>query len=395
MALFTLADLTTPLTRDQVKEKIYDVLALVGTNTTTWKPGAPTRTMIAAVSIILAAFSELTALIAKSGFLELAEKAWLALVAWYVYGVKKEYASFAEGEVTLVNSGGGIYLLDPDDLTVSNPTTGKQYRNTGSVSLGALATVTIPIRAVEAGSASTSSPGTITELVTTLIGVTCTNAAPVVGLDEEGDPELRVRCAEKLGALSPFGPWDAYSFAARNARRADGTRVGVTRVRTKKDGYGNVTTYVATSSGGVTGTVGDLDTDLGAVDEAIQQYSAPLAVTAWVVSATPVAVPVSYRVSMYNTSGLTQAEIIALIAARLVTFMSAQPIGGNVVGVDPGKVFKDAIATAIGATLPQIFHVEVTLPAADVVLTVSQVPTLGTVTPVAITQVPPPEGVLT
>jgi len=394
MPLFTLADLTTPLTRDQVKEKIYDVIAAVGTNTTTWKPGAVVRTMIVGCSIVMAAFSELTALVAKSGFLELAEKAWLALVAWYVYGVKKEYASFAEGSVTLTNAGGGIFSLDADDLTVGNPTSGKQYRNTVSVTIEPLSTVEVPIRAVEAGSASTSSPGAITELVTPLLGVSCTNAAPVVGLDEEEDPALRVRCSEKLGALSPFGPWDAYSFAARNARRTDGSRVGVTRVRTKKDGFGNVTTYVATSSGGVTGTVGDLTSDLGAVNEAIQQYSAPLAVTAWVESAAPLAIPVTYRVSMYNTSGLTQAEIILAIEARLVAFMSAQPIGGNVVGVDPGKVFQDAIETAIGATFSQIFHVEATAPAADVVLTVDQVPTLGTVTALAITQVPPSEGML-
>jgi phage-related baseplate assembly protein len=395
MALFTLADLTTPLTRAEVQEKIYEAIALVGTDTTTWKPGAVVRTMIAACSIVIAAHSSLIALIARSGFLELAEGAWLALVAWYVYGVEKETATFAEGEVTLVNAGGGIYLLDADDLTVSNPVTGKQYRNTSSLSLPALGTITVPVRAVEAGAASTSAPSSITQLVTPLLGVSCTNAAAVVGLDEEADPALRVRCAEKLGALSPFGPWDAYAYAARNARRSDGSRVGVSRVRTKKDGFGNVTTYVASSSGAVTGTIGNLATDLGAVNEAIQRLSAPLAVTAWVASAVPVPIAVTYRISMYNTSGLTQAEIVEAIEARLVAFMVGQPVGGNVIGADLGKVFQDAIETAIGATLPQIFHVEVTSPAADVALGVAQVPVLGTVTATAITQVPPSEGALT
>ena len=106
-----------------------------------------------------------------------------------------------------------------------NPTTNKAYRNTGSVSLGAMATLTIPIRAVEAGSTSTSTAGTITAFETPVLGVTVSNAVEVVGRDEELDPALRARCSEKLGSLSPFGPWDAYTYAARNATRADGTLV--------------------------------------------------------------------------------------------------------------------------------------------------------------------------
>lgn len=392
MAIFSLAQLTTPLTRAEVEGKIYDVLAAVGTNTTSWKPGAVVRTMISACSIILSAFSELTALIARGGYLELASGAWLTLVAWYVYAVERQFATYAAGEVTLVNAGGGIYLLDPGDLVVANPDTGKQYRNVEPISLSALATLTVAVVALEAGSSSTSAPHTVVTFITPLLGVTVDNAVSIVGSDDEEDPALRARCSEKLGSLSPMGPWDAYSYAARNATRLDGAVIGVTRVRTVKDGFGNVTTYVATATGEVSGTVDDLDTDLGCVDDAIQKKAAPLAIAAWVVSATPVAIPVSYRVWMYNTSGLTEAEIAETIALRLVEFMSGQPIGGNIVGADPGKVFVDAIRTAIGASLPQIFHVVVEVPAADVVLTISQVPTLGTVTPLAITQVPPSEG---
>jgi hypothetical protein len=104
-----------------------------------------------------------------------------------------------------------------------------------------------------------------------------------------------------------------------------------------------------------------------------------------------VVVPVSYRVWLYNTSGLSEAQITAAIAARLVPFMSAQPIGGNVIGL-AGKVFADAIRTVIGAALPQIFHVEIT--GGDVMLTTGQVPVLGAVTAEAVTQVPPSEGLL-
>jgi len=392
MTLLPLDELTTPLTTDQVKARIYATLASVGVSTTSWKPGAVVRTMIAACAVVIAALSELTAGIARSGFLELAEDKWLALVAHHVYGVEKVYATFAAGEVTLTNAGGGTFGLDADDLTVVNPSTGKTYRNTSSFTLEALASVTVPVYAVEAGSASTSLAGAITELQSpSMSGVTVSNARAVVGLDAESDPALRTRCAEKLGALSPFGPWDAYTYAARNAVRLDGSPVGVTRVRVSRDGYGNVTIYVATATGAVSGTASDLATDLGAVDDAIQKRAAPLAVTARAASATPVPVAISYRVWLYNTSGLSEAQIKAAIAARLVPFMSSQPIGGNVIGL-AGKVFADAIRTVIGAALPQIFHVEIT--GGDVMLTTGQVPVLGAVTAESVTQVPPSEGLL-
>lgn len=390
--MFSLNDLITPVTKDQVQKSIYDVLGITGVNTTSWKTGAVVRTMIAGTSIVIAGFSTLTAQIARSGFLELAEGRWLTLVARHVYAVEREVATFAEGEITLSNTGGGIYTLDPDDLVVSNPDTGKSYRNTLPFTLGAITSITIPIRAIEAGSGSTSSPNAITEMETTLLGVTCANALSVVGRDEEQDPALRLRCSEKLGALSPNGPWDAYTYAARNAKRPGGDNVGVTRVRVVKDGFGYVTIYCATATGAVTGTAYNPDTDLGIVDLEIQQKAAPLAVTANAASAVPVVIPVTYSVWMRNTSGLTTQQITDAIAARLTTFMSSQPIGGNVIGADPGKVFLDAIKSAIASTRPEIFHVAVTTPAADVVLTPSQVPVLGAVDPTAINQLPPTEG---
>lgn len=396
MPLYTLAALTTPLTRDEVRAKIYDVIGLVGTRTTSWKPGSVVRTMITASSIVLAAFSELQALVARSGFLELAEDRWLALVAWHVYGVEKQGATFATGEVTLTNAGGGIYQLDPGDLIVSNPDTGKTYRNVGSLNLAALATMSgVLVEAIEAGAASSSAPGTVVELVTPLLGVSVTNPIAIVGRDPEEDPALRARCSEKLGSLSPMGPWDAYAYAARTATRADGSVIGVTRVRVAKGtGNGILSIYVATPTGGVTGTAGNPNTDLGVIDEAIQQRAAPLAVTANVQSTQSVAIDVSYRLWLYNTSGLTTDEIEDAIAERLVAFMSAQPIGGNVAGAGPGKLYLDALRTAIGSAVPQIFHVTLTEPSADVQLAISAVPVLGSVTATAIAQIPPTEGSL-
>lgn len=388
--MFSLSDLTTPLTRDQVKASIYNVLNIVGVDTTSWKPGAAVRTMITGSSVVMAAFSTLQAKIASSGFLELATDEWLTLVARYVFNEERLEATQATGIVTLTNAGGLTFVLDPGDVVLLNPDTDKTYTNDDAINLGPGDVLDIAITSEEFGAATSSTPNTIVQLVTTLLGVTVTNAASVVGQDAEEDPILRIRCKEKLGSLSPNGPWDAYSFVARKATRLDGTTIGVTRVRVTKDGFGHVEVYCATATGGVTGTSGDPNTDLGAIHDAIQHQAAPLSITENTHSAVAIVLPVTYTATMYNTSGLSEQQIKDAIASALTAYFPLQPIGGNVVG-GVGYIFQDAVRTVIGASLSQIFHVVVTLPAGDTVLGISDVATLGTVTG-TIVQVAPPDG---
>jgi phage-related baseplate assembly protein len=385
----TLAQLTTPLTRQEVQASIYSVLARLGVNTASWKSGAVVRTIVVGVSVVLAAFSTLMADVARSGFLEFSEGAWLVLVARHVYGVEKTMATFATGQVTLTNPGGGSFAFEPGDLIVANTVTGLTYRNTLAATLGALTTVTIDVVATEAGSGGNAAPHAITTITNTLIGgVTCDNALGMTAVDEESDAALRLRCQERLGALSPMGPWDAYAYAVRNATRADGQAIAVNRIRITKDGYGNVYVYVASADGLVTG--GDLTIAADAVD----QWATPQAVTAHVIAATPYALNVTAEVWAYNTGGLTNAQIEAAIVARMTLFCSAQPVGGNVLvpATGVGYVFADAVRAAVAAAVaPQTFHVTLTAPAADITLAVTDVTTVGTVT-ITVHQVAPPEG---
>jgi phage-related baseplate assembly protein len=400
MPAYSLDDLTTPATRDDVQNSIYRVLGVLGVNTSAWGPGAVVRSMIVGVSAVLAAFSQLQAKIARSGFLDLATDDWLTLVARYVYGVERIDATFASGQVLLTNGGGGVFVMGVGDLIVLNPTTGKTYRNTAAFNLSntpGTDTALVPVSAVEAGAASTSSANTVTDFVTPMLEVTVRNPLVLVGADAETDAAVRVRCREKLGALSPMGPWDAYAFAARNARRSGGESAGVTRTRLTKDGYGNVTLYIANLTGEVLGTIGDRTTDLGAVDYAIQRQAAPLGVTAHVESADAVAQNFTYELWAYNTSGLNDQQIKDLASAALTSFITVQPVGGNVLTpVDAtGKVYTDRIRAAIVAGLAlggvEVFHIELTSPAADIELDAFEVVTVGTVT-ATVHQVAPPEG---
>ena len=400
--MLALDDLTTPITGAEAKTSIYRVLAAVGVTTTNWKPGAVVRTIIAGVAIVLAAFSRLTAGLARSGFVGLARGDWLTLAARYDRGVERELETFAAGTVVLVNAGGGVFSGTAEgDLELEASATGQRYISTGAWSLAALGTsAPIAVRAVLAGSAGTALAGEIDTIITGGMGlVSVTNADALIGLDDESDESLLARCDAKLGALSPNGPADAYRAVALSAVRADGTGLGVTRVRHVRDGVGGIDLYAATASGGVSGTVGDTSTDLGALDDQLQRQATPLAVTLRTHTAAPVSMPVTYEAWLYANSGLTEAQIAARFAAALADFVPRQPIGGNVLGVDPGKIYVSAIVAALGAAtvstaegsprLP-LLRVVVTAPAADLALGIGQVATLGTVTATAIHQEPPP-----
>jgi uncharacterized phage protein gp47/JayE len=374
-----ISDLARPLSFNEIRTSIYSVLASTGVTTSNWKPGAVVRTVISAVAIVLAGLSAFISALAASAFLPLASGEWLRLVALYVYNVVRIEATFAAGEVTITNSGGGIYTLDPGDLTFRNPVTKKTYTNINAVSIGALATVEhVAISALEAGSKSTSYVGEVSELVTALAGLSVTNDAPVVGFDVESDPSLRQRCRDKLGALSPNGPSDAYGFVARSTLRADGSAVGVTRVRALPDGNGGVIVHLATAGGAVTAG------DLAAIDDAIQRQCVPLAVEAYVYSAIPSTVPVLYTVWLYNNSGLTRDEIAATIEAELGAYFEAAPIGGHSLDGEPGALYLSELRAVIGrarsnGTPLPIVRVEVANPATDVLLNGSEVPVLGLV----------------
>lgn len=383
----SLDDLSRPLTVDEIKTAIYDYIAAYGLVTTSWKPGAVVRTIIAALAFVLAAFSVLISLMAKSGFLELSSGSWLTLVARYVYGVERDEGSFATGYVTLDNSGGGVYAGDPDDLVVYNPTTGKSYRNTAAYSIGSLETgVIVPIKAVELGADSTSGAGEITGLETALAGVTCSNGAAVVGTDPETDASLRTRCVESTAAASPNGPSDAYSYFAKTAARSDGSSIGVTRVNSVPDGLGGIDVYVATASGTVTGTATDPGTDLGAVADAIHENAEPLGITPIVQSATPLSIAVTYELWLLSTAGLAAAQVEALVSDALIAFMAGSPIGGYVIPPATGKVYVSAIRAAIASALPSgsLVRIDVTVPAADADVAANEAPALGTVTATAI-----------
>ena len=378
-----LSDLTTPLTVDEIKTAIYDTIAARGVDTTAWKPGSVVRTMIAGVAIVLAAMSALIALIAASGFLALSEGPWLTLVARYVYATERITGTFATGTITIDNASGSIYAIAVGDLVVQNSTTGATYRNTAVINVGSLETgVSAAIQADVIGTDGNAGAGDIDTLVTSYLGLRVTNAAALVGTDDETDPALRTRAAEKTGALSPNGPRDAYSYFAKSAvRAADGVAIGVTRVKVTPDGTGNVTVIVANASGPVTGTSNNPATDLGAVHLAMEENAVPLGITLFTESADALTIAVTGTLWVKETLSLTDTEIEDAVTDRLTAALSTMPIGGVVISPAAGKVYLQAIEAEISeAVTGYLVDLDVTLPAGDITPATDEAPVMGTLT---------------
>ena len=374
-----LDDLTTPLTVDECKAAIYATIEARGTSTTAWEPGAVARTIIAGVSIVLAAMSVLIALIAKSGFLSLSEGDWLTVVAREIYSTTRIEAVFATGTVTIDNASGNVYSIAAGDLILLNTTTGATYRNTATVNIGSAETgVSAAVQADQHGSAGTAAAGQIDDLVTAYLGLSVTNEAAIIGTDAESDPALVERAQEQVGSLSPNGPGDAYSYFAKGAVR-DGTSVGVTRVKATPDGNGSVDVLVATAVGAVTGDWDDPDTDLGAVHLAMELNAVPLGVTLSTASATATTVNVVAELWIDERLADDDDAITASVMARLTTLMATTPIGGVVIPPAGGKLYLQAIEAAISAAVSgYLVDLEVTTPAADASVTSTHALVMGT-----------------
>lgn len=348
--------LLTAVTEEEQLEKFLDTLEGLGLKARSWRPAGALRTILRVVAGTYAGFTVLALGFVRAGFLETAEKGWLTDLAKNVYDVERIPGTFATGKVTLTNTGGGIYTLAPHELRLTAPSNGgKAYENVAEVNLGPGASITIDIRAVELGSASNAAPGAVTELETVLPSVSASNATAIIGRDEEADPELRARCIAKLGTISGKGPRGAYQYAARSARREDGSYVDVNRVRVSEaSSTGTVTTTVASASGA------PADEDLEAIRESVEFWARPDSVTAIVQAATELPVERSILVWARKVEGLSADALKSLVNTKVIALERDYPIGG--IRKPPftnAYFYADGLGGAVQAAHPAIFDVDI------------------------------------
>ncbi len=394
-----MSDPLSALLLQQSKADIYAAALTLATSlglpVTAWLPGDPTRSLYYLEAEILEALEAVVVGFIQSGFLDYAAvplpdgstNPWLAIIAKQGFNFDVPGATFAKTDsVVLTNGGGGVYDLNTGDVTFKNSTTGATYHNTtGGHLAGSGGTLSVTVVADVAGSAGSAGATQIDTLVTTLLGVTCSNAVAAVGLDAQA-PSLTVQqCRNKQSSFSPNGPPSAYSFVALNS---DLTGIDTpTRARVYPDSTtGDVLMYVAGASGGLSGG------DVTAVQNAVNLKATPLCITPTVTSASNVVVPVTYTLWIYQSVNQTSAQIQTAILTVLESLFKTLPIGGDIIPpATTGKLYTTLVESTIRGVFPlQTFRISLAAPAVDVALGNGDVAVLGTVTP-TINLIPDPQ----
>ncbi len=368
--MISIDDLITPITEDQFIERFLSNLETLGLKARSWRKAGVYRTIIRVLAIMCATFSSLFVGFVRSGFLELAERLWLTWVAYYVYGVTRPGDTYATGQVTLTNTGGGDYTWAPQQLRLFNTALNKAFTNSVEVVLHPLATLSIDVIAVEVGSASSSAAGAIDGIETQYAAqITVTNAAPVVGSDAMIDTDLRQLCRDKIATRSVFGVRDAYRYYIRSATRTDGSTVDINRMSiSPSSSNGTVTMFVASPSG--VPTTSDVTACAANADNA-----RPDTVTAVLSAATPVTISRSISIWAEKQPGLIADDLKALALKQLVDLNRSYPIGGIKKDGPLSYFFADRLEGKVQGAHPAIFDVDGV--GADVAMTAGQVAILA------------------
>ena len=347
--MIAFSDLLSTKTIDDWKRSILNVATAVGLPTENWQEGGYTRTLLALFARLYATGGQVVRIIAASGFLDTASGDWLKLLAKNLFAVDPIEATFASAPLglRLTNGGGGLFIFEAGDVVVAHASTSKTYRNTSGGTLNPGGTLDLELEAEEAGSGSNALVDTITTMVTTFGGVTCTNTLPLVGLDAEKDEDLRQRCRDSLAALSIGGIKRAYEFFAKSATREDGSPIGVNRVRVlTAPGDGTVTIYIAGAGGELTSP------DVADVQAAFDEKVTPYGFNATAISATNLSITVPATIWIPASLGLSEAQARQAVLDALEAYVETLPIGGVVISPATGKIYWRALLGVVENAIP-------------------------------------------
>jgi hypothetical protein len=328
------------------------MLVTLGIPADQWRPGGVASTILTVVCNTFESFSSLMVSALSSNFLDYTSGSWLVLLAYYVYGVTAQPATFATGQLTLTNTEGGIYDYAENGAVFLNQTTQIQYTNSQAFALGSLSTVTFDIVATTAGSVGSSPPGAISQLVTTMLGVTASNALSVVGQDAQSDASIKTTCYGALGATSNDGPRQAYQYAVTTAYNpVTNASVNINRVQVSPaSSNGIVSVYCASPSGA------PIASDLVAAAANVEALCRPNGVSANVYSVGTVADSDTIVVWAQAAPGLNQVALTTAIETALSAYIAAYPIGG-LATTGGGYLFGSLVDGIIYSVNPNVYAI--------------------------------------
>jgi len=281
-----------------------------------------------------------------------------------LYGITPTAATFATGNVTATGTNGTSIPAE----TILRLDAATSYRvTTGQVIAGG--TATLPVEAVLAGVDANLAEAASLTFESPITGVNSTATVAVGditgGVDEEGTEELRDRYLLRLREPPEGGAdqdYEAWALAV----------AGVTRawVYPHELGLGTVVVRFVLDDPD-TGEVGFPTVGEVAAVQAALEAERPI--TAEVTAAAPVELAVAFTIALDPDNADTRAAVTAELKDLLRR--DAEP--GD--GAGRGTILLSRIRTAIGVA-EGVDDYTLTVPAADVVPAVGELPTVGTIT---------------
>ena len=353
------ADLLTVRTRAQIEASILSTLGSRGFPTTSWQSGAVPRALIRASSTVLEHLYGLVGSVGAAAFLASSSGAWLTLHAASRFDVSRVPSTFARHALTLHNATPNPRTITPGQLLVTTAG-GRQFRstNTANIIVPGGSTAPVEVRCEVAGAVGNTPPAVL--VTPAYAGLTFTyGALSLSGEDEESDAALRARCLAKWSTLGRGANTDAYVYMATTAPAAPTIpRAAVV----PGAGDGTLTVYIAQSSGAATG--GQVSAVQSYINARCPVTDAPTVLAAGVVTVN-VTAAVEFESSTYNTS-----DARATIEDALGVVLNGQPMGRD---VDIGALYAAIRGAAAG-----VLDVDISVPASDTAVGVSQISVAGT-----------------
>ena len=326
----SLASLIAPPTLAQNLTALLAFLELNGSPATAWEQGSTGPVFCNSEAAMFKSLGATIQNIAVGGYLPLqgqpstgAQGPWLDLLgAQGLFQTPRNQATFTSGLVTLTDvAGAGPFTIQPNACTVEDPSETYLYGSTNAVPvvLPLNGTLTLGVQAATSGAAYNLANGGISKLVTSLAGVTVSNAAigatgswiTTVGTNKETDPLYATRLGAKWGILGSGSNTSAYYYNATTPSVTGCTEVVQCAVMSSG---GKVTVVVAGSTGPIS------PAGLALVNAAILAKR-PLTVPAFVISGIPTSTPFvgNVCVSSLNDPVATLAAVQTAISGALQT----------------------------------------------------------------------------
>lgn len=319
------------VTHDQAKQSKLEQLDAAGYTATSWQEGEPGLAHVELSAEIDVQASKVAVMLKEGALVPTATGEALTRLSKSHYDNDRTGSVTAQRRITLAcASGAGPHTFNASDLVLAHPD-GNTYRLIDNGDPGVVFPVTLPgggsqadliFEAEIAGTSANKQDGSVTQLVTTLAGVTVVgDVSERDGADQEADTTLRTRDYTKWALLTQYELID--DAVVNICLTATDSVTGVAVDSTNPRGAGTFDVYMAGELG--TASAGDITKAQAAIDARVFGSSAtPKTAIVYGAPETPLSIAgIVYYKGSYEPTEMETATLVAL-----EEYVKLVPLGG-------------------------------------------------------------------